>query len=187
MNSKVRSSLVTLSEMLFDRGYDKESKILANLVINDKMIFNIDIDDTFRIIYNLSKKIKIPELKKTLMEENFKKYIIVTLDSAISPANIKSIYSDQNLSDYDVQFFPLNRLTFNITKHNLVPKHVLINNEAEIKAIMEKYSVKSKAQLPIILKSDPIAMYLDAKPGNLVMIKRISPSAGEHIVYRYVI
>lgn len=187
MNSKVRSSLVTLSEMLSDRGYEKESEILSNLVINDKMIFNIDIDDTFKIMYNLSKKIKIPDLKKAITEEKFKKYIIVSLDGAVSSANIKSIHTDQNLQEYDVQFFSLNRLVFNITKHSLVPKHILINNESEIKAIMEKYSVKSKAQLPIILKTDPIAMYLDAKPGNLVMIKRISPSAGEHTVYRYVI
>ena len=182
MNSKVTKCFVTLSEMFHDRGYEKEAELLSNLDIKEKIIFNIDIDDYIKIIFNLSKKIKMAEIKKLIMEESFKKYIIVTLDK-LSQANIKSV----NELNLDVQFFHVSELLFNITKHSLVPKHVLINDDKQIKSIMEKFSVKSKAQLPILLKNDPVAKYHDAKPGNLMMITRSSPSAGEHVIYRYVV
>lgn len=49
--------------------------------------------------------------------------------------------------------------------------------------MMNIYQIKQKSQLPIILRTDPMAKYLDVKSGDVVKVTRISPSAGETIVY----
>jgi DNA-directed RNA polymerase I, II, and III subunit RPABC1 len=80
--------------------------------------------------------------------------------------------------------FDIKSLQFNISHHELVPKHEVIHDEAEVKDIVAKYSLKSKFQLPIILKTDAMAKYLGLKNGDVVKITRVSPTAGEYIVYR---
>ncbi len=60
----------------------------------------------------------------------------------------------------DYQVFQLRQLLFNISRHMLVPKHELINED----------NGQSRTQLPIILKTDPMAKYLYAKVGNLVRV-----------------
>jgi DNA-directed RNA polymerase I, II, and III subunit RPABC1 len=49
---------------------------------------------------------------------------------------------------------------------------------------MEKFMIKSKFQLPIILKTDAMAKYLGLKNGDIIKITRVSPTAGEYVVYR---
>ncbi|MET1101516.1 MAG: DNA-directed RNA polymerase subunit H [Pyrodictiaceae archaeon] len=74
---------------------------------------------------------------------------------------------------------------FNILEHELVPRHELVPPEEAIKIIKE-LGVRPE-QLPWIRASDPIARLIGAKPGDLVRIYRKSPTAGEIIVYRYVV
>lgn len=178
IDNSVQKSIITISEMLTDRGLVEESKVLMNLILEDKPSFNIDIDNKIRIIYNLNNKIKLADIKK-FIEEDFEYYIIVLTDK-LSPANMKSIHELHK----DVQVFEIKELAFNISKHSLVPKHILITDEKEIAKLVTSYKLKSKTQFPIILKTDPMSKYLNAKPGNIIQITRYSPSSGEHMVYR---
>lgn len=178
INKSVQKSIITISEMLADRGLVEESDVLMNLILEDKPSFNIDIENKIRIIYNLNNKIKLIDIKK-FIEEEFDYYIIVLTDK-LSPANMKSIHEQHK----DIQVFEIKELAFNISKHSLVPKHILITDEKEIAKLVTSYQLKSKTQFPIILKSDPMSKYLNSKTGNLIKIVRYSPSAGEHIVYR---
>ena len=73
----------------------------------------------------------------------------------------------------------------NITKHVLVPKHTILTPE-EKSNLMKRYRLKSD-QLPRIHKSDPIARYLGAVPGQVLKIIRPSETAGRYISYRIVI
>ena len=50
------------------------------------------------------------------------------------------------------------QLQFNITKHMLVPNHIKLDEDEE-NFIIQKYNLKSKFQLPLILKNDPISRY----------------------------
>lgn len=178
-NISIHKSVKTLSEMLFDRGYYEESKyLMSSSFVNEKNIFNIDINDSFRIIYNLNNRFKFADIKKYFDDEFT--FIVITLEK-ISSTNMKII----NEIKKDIQVFEIKELQFNITKHHLVPKHILITNENEIADIVSNYALKSKVQLPLILKSDPICRYLNAKNGNILKILRNSPSSGEHVVYRY--
>ena len=83
-----------------------------------------------------------------------------------------------------IQFFELREVMFNVTKHSLVPKHEVIDEEEEINSIVKRHNVKNKLQFPLILKTDPIARYYGMKPGNLVRVTRVSPSSGEYVMYR---
>ncbi len=74
---------------------------------------------------------------------------------------------------------------FNIFEHFLVPKARILKEE-EVKKILEKYKV-TKLQLPKILSKDPMCKALGAKPGDIIEIKRKSPTAGEALYYRVVV
>jgi len=74
---------------------------------------------------------------------------------------------------------------FSVLKHVLVPEHILLSRE-EARRILKKMGIKP-SQLPWMLASDPVAVELGAKPGDIVMIIRDSPTAGKAIAFRLVI
>lgn len=74
---------------------------------------------------------------------------------------------------------------FDVMKHDLVPRHELLSDE-EARGILSRYGV-TPDQLPKIFASDAVARAVRAKPGNIIRIKRKSPTAGEHVAYRYVV
>jgi DNA-directed RNA polymerase subunit H (RpoH/RPB5) len=75
--------------------------------------------------------------------------------------------------------------SFDLFEHELVPTHV-IAEESEIQLVLEHYDIK-KTQLPRIFSSDPAARVLGARPGQVLRIERISPTAGKTYYYRFVV
>lgn len=73
----------------------------------------------------------------------------------------------------------------NILEHELVPQHILLSEE-EASKILKRMGI-SRRQLPWILASDPVAKAIGAKPGDVIMITRKSPTAGVSVALRYVI
>ncbi len=74
---------------------------------------------------------------------------------------------------------------FNVFMHELVPEHRVLT-EDEKEELLRKYRIKL-SQLPQILASDPAAVELEAKPGDVIEIKRKSPTAGVYYYYRLVV
>jgi DNA-directed RNA polymerase subunit H (RpoH/RPB5) len=74
---------------------------------------------------------------------------------------------------------------FDITKHRLVPFHETIS-EKEREEIFKKYNIKQD-QLPRILDTDPVAIAIGAKPGQIVKITRKSQTAKQAVAYRLVV
>lgn len=74
---------------------------------------------------------------------------------------------------------------FNILSHKLVPEHKVLS-EKEKEEVLRRYGA-SLRQFPRILASDPVVKELGAKPGDLIMVRRKSPTAGESIYYRVVV
>lgn len=74
---------------------------------------------------------------------------------------------------------------FDVMKHDLVPRHEVLSDE-EARAILDKYGA-TPDQLPKIFASDAVARAVRAKPGQIIKIKRKSPTAGEAVAYRYVV
>lgn len=183
---KIYKSFNTIMEMLEDRGVQFEPRIYAEQIDSfianqiNKPGFEIVLGNKIRLIYYLANKFKWSELKKFFEDENDYEHTIVIVREKISQNNMKQLMD----LGIDLQTFLLKELQFNISKHELVPKHELIRDETEIRSIMEKYSLKSKTQLPTILKTDPMAKWLNLKSGDIIKITRVSPTAGIYEAYR---
>ena len=72
-----------------------------------------------------------------------------------------------------------------IFRHVLVPKARILKKE-EVDELLKKYHT-TKFNLPKILSKDPMCKELGAKAGDVLEIKRKSPTAGESIYYRVVV
>jgi len=72
-----------------------------------------------------------------------------------------------------------------ILEHELVPKAEIVPKE-EAKKILKELNA-APWQLPWIRASDPLARAIGAKPGDVIRIIRKSPTAGEHVTYRFVV
>ncbi len=75
-------------------------------------------------------------------------------------------------------------MSFDIHKHELVPKHTKLSDSEKSKLFAE-YNIEGKG-LPKISKSDPAIEKLDLKAGDIIKIERISKTAGITNYYRQV-
>lgn len=83
-----------------------------------------------------------------------------------------------------IQVFSIDNLIRNITKHELVPQMRIMSKE-EIETIKKKFNIENNSNIPLILKSDPSAMFYGVKSGDFVEITRTSETSGRYISYRY--
>ena len=184
----VSKSFKTVIEMLEDRGMtftgiDKNAMFESITDDFNKVAFQVLLPNNIRVVYHIGSKFKYSEIKKLLedAEESGEcDLCIFVLNDNITATNIKQL----SAHDIPKEIHHLKTLQINISKHHLVPKHEVIRDQDEIKRLMESYNLKSKHQLPIILKGDAMSKYLGMKSGDVVRITRKSPTAGEYVVYR---
>lgn len=79
----------------------------------------------------------------------------------------------------------MGRVPKKILQHELVPEHRVLSLE-EAAELLRRLGVRPE-RLPQISINDPIARLLGAKPGDIIEIRRKSPTAGESIYYRIVV
>jgi len=72
-----------------------------------------------------------------------------------------------------------------VMKHDLVPRHEVLSDD-EAREVLAKYAA-TPDQFPKIFASDAVARAIRAKAGQIIRIRRKSPTAGESIAYRYVV
>lgn len=175
---------------------EHEADIDREEFYNDANVIEFNTDNT-TIIFALTKKLRmdiIDQLKKN------KNNIEAFTDNYNGKNNIILIFgndilttptiSQLNLIDKILQkkkgmlqYFQLNELQFNPTKHQLVPPHRKLTNE-EATEVMNKYLIKNKLQMPIILRTDVIAKWLGLKQGEIVEIVRFNENSGKSYYYR---
>ena len=190
---KVRQTLI---EMITDRGYNiPESEMISfeEFVIKyNNRNLDIYINDEFKnkkiyvYFHNDLKNFSKADLKNIMQkvsnqyEDEDINLILILKDkenSAISKELTKEIYKN-------VEIFLRKNMMFNITKHEYVPKHIILTKEEEDE-LLEKYNT-TKGKLPKISKSDPIAKYYGMKSDQICKIIRKSPEVGEYPYYRLV-
>jgi len=183
----IACSFRTIAEMIRDRGVEDNRFLNVSgedivALAGGKQVFHIDdTEHGYRVIYELNPRFKLSNIRKLLdpPPENINVFIVVVRNCPTSPAR-----SSVQALGLDVEYFDIRELQYNVSKHELVPKHEPVRDEEEIKGILSRYFLKTRFQLPLILTTDPMAAYLALKHGQLVRVKRNSPSAGEHVVYR---
>jgi len=195
-------AIKNLKDMLTERGDDiamfeeHETDIDRDNFYADKNIIEFQTSNT-TLIFALTKKLRkniIDELKagensiETFIQKyNNKKNIILIFNNDTISMPVMS-----QLNKYDklfqknggiLQFFQLKQLMFNPTKHVFVPEHIKLTDE-EANEIMQKYMIRSRLQMPVILHNDIIAKWLGLKQGDIVKIKRYNENSGVSYYYR---
>ena len=179
---KIRTTSI---EMISDRGYNIPDNIKNLQFENYRLLYeskNIDVsfndgDKNVYIYYHIDDiknlgKNDLKALVKNIHEEtkNLKTLIIIVLNGKANSSVKKEL---KNETYKYVEIFERKHLIFNISKHVLVPKHILLTGE-EKKDIMEKYNTLED-QLPKIKITDPMAKYLGLKLGDVCKIIRQTP------------
>ena len=188
-SNEIYRSFTVIKEMLTDQGKNidhlnsiSKSELDTMFRVNEN-IFQINVNDNMKLIYYMNPKFKVQDLRKYIQpsENEDITEILLVFKEKINNFNAKNIEEFDNIH---LQVFLLKELLFNVSKHQLVPKHEVIRDNDEIEKLVQKFNLKSKLQFPAILKTDPMAKYLNIQSGQLVKITRVSPSAGESILYR---
>ena len=156
----------TLREMMTDRGFkiSEEDMVATN---ENKTIFIKILDQ---------KKIGKREILNIIqeMEEEGQEHLLLVIPQKLTPLALQEL---KNIKEKQIEVFLHKELLFNITKHYTQPKMKILSSIEKKKLIQE---IKS-SQLPVILKTDPVCRYYNAKPGMVFKFERPS------IYYRIVV
>lgn len=206
---KIRNNAI---DMLIERKYDKN--ILQNLhtlnhsdfikAYKDNSI-NINVKheekDEICIVYFYNyrdKRLKkedinmiIDSIKADMNDKYNYNLILVVREKphSLILKRIDSINNNDEADDYDlknlnVEIFYHRELIINITKHERVPKHIVLN-ESEKNNVLEIYKCKPE-QIPQYAINDPLVKYYGLKHGEMCKIIRKSQTSGTSIYYRIV-
>ena len=114
---------------------------------------------------------------------NTQKFIIIVSEYPPS-ITLQAIHQkEQTLTNGFIHMFLMKELMYNPMKHTLVPKHEKLT-EQDATQLIEQLQLKSKNQLPMILKQDVIARWLGLVPGDIVRITRYNETSGQYFYYR---
>lgn len=210
---KVFKSRNVFIEMLNSRKRQYNTEPYSNFSINeiDLMLKNNTTKLSEDIINPLDMNIKLDKSNKCIVKyvmiskirmNNIQSYVIDMVNNVLKEGDELIIITKDKLNNdmglletfntyykthnIFIQLFWLDTLIINITKHELVPKHRVLD-QSEKDAILEKYNLSSLNKIPIILKTDPVAKFYGITTGDVVEITRPSETAGEYISYRYCI
>jgi DNA-directed RNA polymerase subunit H (RpoH/RPB5) len=187
---------VHLKEMLDMRGEDTTEFEEHGDAVPRPRYFT----DPTRIILNTNKTTVFFALSKDVLKELLKEFkdvedfeeeyktknfIIVVMELPSSTTMNTLLARDKTLQQNGgmLQVFTMKELLYNPSKHVLVPAHKKLS-EDETKEVLEKYMIKSKAQLPQIHRTDIMARWLGLRHGDVVRITRYNPTSGEYFYYR---
>jgi len=205
-SNKLYTSRSIILELLRDRGYDttkydnftsEEIDIMfKTMSTKSKEISTLDIklndenDKNLLVKYVLSPKIRVSNiigLTETFIEENLEEgdtFIMIIRDKLTTDESLeeyfKKIYETKNIF---CQYFWINMLTFNLTQHEMVPKHEILN-EDEKTELIKKLQINDILKLPFIKQTEPVAKYYGMKEGDICRITRKSETAGVYVSYR---
>ena len=108
---------------------------------------------------------------------DYHKILIVT--------DISTKAEKQLIGSSDFEVFRQMEIIKDISKHHLVPRHVLLSKEDSEK-VMSEYKIKKKDMARIYI-DDPMARYLYAQKDDIIQIIRESVNCGYSTFYRLVV
>ncbi|XP_030371595.1 DNA-directed RNA polymerases I, II, and III subunit RPABC1-like [Scaptodrosophila lebanonensis] len=195
----------TMAQMVHDRGYlvssnekdqtlEEFSAEFGRYPVSEKkplrsdltmMVAHIDDPkDVILVYFSDDIKVGIKTIRDCVTRMNTADifHAILIIRSRMTPTARMSL---QELPRYRMEYFTERELMYNITEHEMVPKHIALT-EAEKSELLAHYKVKM-SQLMRITTTDVVARYYGLKKGQVVKIIRSSETAGRYISYRAVV
>jgi DNA-directed RNA polymerases I, II, and III subunit RPABC1 len=141
-------------------------KYYINKIIKVQNIFSI-VEDLFHL--------------ENLLNKNDDLIIIIKDEpNETLTQEIKNIWMAESIY---ISLLSIKRLQFNILKHNLVPKHIILSKEEE-NNFKKKFNILHNEQIPDISYFSPVSLVLGIRPDNIVKIERKSPTSITSDYYR---
>jgi DNA-directed RNA polymerase subunit H (RpoH/RPB5) len=205
---KIRNNAI---DMLIERKYDSEKLNNLHTVNHADFVqayksnsININVKHLFKneiaIVYFYNyrdKRLKREDINmiidsiKADMDDKFNYNLILVVKEKPHSLILKRIDNINNNNDDDIDLENLNveifyhhELIINITKHERVPK-IIVLNDSEKNSLLETYKC-NEDQLPQYAINDPVVKYYGLKNGNACKIIRKSKTSGTSIYYRIV-
>ena len=108
----------------------------------------------------------------------------VNLSEEMKQSNQKLNENQYSICHFrNIHIHHLDSLAIDILSHVKVPHHKVVRDQPGIDTILEKCNARIN-QLPVILRSDPVAKRLRVAPGDICVITRLTQTAGETRYYR---
>lgn len=178
------AALRTVHEMLHDRGFVVRPEYNINQdekhqpQIQDNLAVVADKDGApIYVFFAFEPKLGVKETREFIERMNtdqVKQAILV----CVQPPSHKS---KEELEQHNVEIFKAFDLFKNKTRHTLVPKHEVLNDD-EVTALCKKHNVTLE-KLPVYDKNDPIVRYYGWKVGTVVRIYRQYGAQREPEIY----
>ena len=170
-----------IKNMLVYRGFNRfsyyENYWIVSNTTNSKNVF---------IFFSKNQKLCVKNIKEYTAIINNDNNIIIDHIIIVYNSNVTAFAKNSILNDikYPFQLFNEIELSFDITKHALVPKHIILTKEEKFEFLnSNNFKIQN---LPRIFLNDPVIKYIYGKKGDIVKIIRTSESAGESVYYRVI-
>lgn len=210
MGPLMRSRCVIL-EMLQMRGYDtslcdmsvslnengdnpKSIKLIRNNESEIQVHYDIMKKTQHKKLFNSEDGLIDTVVKNRDPNTNIDLTLVIILRDKSTPTVVTAVNRAMDKYKIFIQVFTIRSLMYNITDHQVVPKHErlnkketqeLLNGKEDKLGLLECLHIDHEKKLPHILDCDPVAMFIGLRPGEICKITRPSQSAGVHVVYRY--
>lgn len=165
-----------IREMLNQREY-------KNIEEDDEKFTAITNDDSKMCVFkDIIAKISVDEIKNkvNIMDSLKIKHCIIIYSDSVTSHVKKALIELENIN-YNIEIFCINNLLFNITKHELVPIHIVLDKEDS-----QKIKKEIGTNIPIIQKAvDPIAKFYDYRRGDIIKIIRCKKNEDKLLLMRY--
>lgn len=210
--NEIRISLEKVKELLHDRGDDLSEynvdkyEIQEYIMSSNEYMFNKSDRTCVVFMFNTERKkrlmsdIKVKDDSKDLMADFISKFydkgpstsldeplsFIFVFGMTLTPTDYKIIHkfeSELKRINCLLTVFEQNELYVNPTKHFLTPKHRKLSI-TDAKDVMLKHMIKSKGNMPHILKTDPVSKWLGFRTGDVIEIERYNKNSGVSYFYR---
>ena len=143
-------------------GKTEDEKIIVKVITGEKSIGVAEI----RTLLKRAEKEKVTETH-------------LVSDAALTPQAKKMV------AETGIRYLSMKNVLIDLNEHMLVPGHQILTEE-ERESLLKELQIEP-SQLPKVRRTDPIIKLLNGKPGDIVRIRRKSPTAGASIYYRLVV
>ena len=178
--------LGTIINMLISRNWisDNFEYHFKKIIGNGEILDSTSIEDKNKKIAIKFYNLKLTTLKNDREIDNFvNKYpdyhkILIVID-------VISKIEKQIIDTKNFELFRFMDIIKDISKHHLVPKHILLSKD-DAQKVMDEYKINKK-DMGRIFVDDPMAKYLYAQKDDIIQIIRYSIVSGYSTYYRLVV